>query len=132
MEQLRFHTEDYVYPREGGPRIAVPAKFKPVLGRYPNVKGGRWKVRRYTLREQRSHGNSAERPWRAWTEGLAKDYSCNFATHAEAIAWANDVALAIKFGNKLFLQELDTLIADAKKRNRSLRWDGLDIARQRA
>ena len=63
-------------------RYSEPAPFKPA-NRAP-VKGGRWKIRKT---------RNPQRPWKAWTEGAASIYRASFKTHAEAVEYANGVAL---------------------------------------
>ena len=62
-------------------RHNVPAPFKPA-NRKP-VKGGRWKIRKT---------RNPKLPWKAWSEGATSGYRASFATHAEALKYANGVA----------------------------------------
>ena len=71
-------------------RHNVPAPFKPA-NRKP-VKGGRWKIRKT---------RSPQRPWKAWSNGATSGYGASFATHAEAVEYANGVATlyALHYGD---------------------------------
>lgn len=62
------------------------------------VIGGRWQVRKQPRRVpfpyiSHSTASSAQRPWRAWTTGKANARNKWFATHAEAIAYAQKQSL---------------------------------------
>lgn len=57
----------------------------------PQVRGGRWKVRRFPV----SHSPDGK-PWRAWSDGKAKRWNRRFATHDEAVKWAELVAITYR------------------------------------
>lgn len=79
----------------------------------PQVRGGRWKIRRVPTVPH-------NKPWRAWTEGKAKKWNRRFATHEEAYAWAQLVAITYR--------DNEDQIADAAL-GLALRygWEGQDV-----
>lgn len=69
----------------GSPFDLVPISFRSPGGtRRKPVAGGRWSVRRVSDRKRR--------PWHAYCGSDGKQYGASFATHAEAVAHAAEVA----------------------------------------
>lgn len=83
----------------------IPAEFKP-MG-LPQVKGGRWRIRRKLL---------GDRPWRAWSDGRAKRWNRSFPTHAEAVAWATLVAKT--YATYKYSETADEYLREIRKREK--------------
>lgn len=70
-----------------------PRAFRRSLSRpLRPIPGGRWMIRKLKVA-------SDGRPWRAWSNGKARPYARCFETHAEAVAWAQAIALTYKVGD---------------------------------
>lgn len=89
--------------------VCVPDRFKNVDGRYPNVAGGRWSVRKF-------HVRPGQKPWRAWTNGKAHILNRSFFTHAEAVAWATMAAQVVKSGDQQAYDAMYRLKVDTRGR----------------
>lgn len=67
-------------------RSPFSGKRDPFSYSRPQVRGGRWKIRR-------SPAGPPGRPWRAWSDGIAgKKWSRYFANQEDAAFWAHLVA----------------------------------------
>lgn len=87
---MRYVHEEYSHFAHG----YVSRKFRRSPRRTLRpVPGGRWMVRKII------NDTRPDLCWRAWSNGKARPYSRNFATHKEAVAWAHGIALTYKVGD---------------------------------